>query len=269
MRAVTELAGVRATFKGWPSIAAKGFLWKHFELPRREIVIRSRGGTSIVAPLVHNVGALYGALEVFALRAYDHEWQLEQAPVILDIGANIGAWTLWVSEKRPGARGTCYEPDPAAAAYLRRNLELNGLQAQVDVRTEAVSDQTGTASLFQAHPGEGSSSLQQTSPVATFDRETTVPTVSFNEVVGRIESEEISIVKMDCEGAEYDILEHSSADAWARVKRVVLEYHPTAPGRHDHLRQRFAELGFSEAREDRRPGGLGTLWLARAHTPSE
>jgi FkbM family methyltransferase len=254
---------MRAAFRDWRSIATKGFLWKHLDLPEREIQIHSRGGARLVAPLVHNVGALYGAVEVFALGAYEYEWELEADPVVLDIGANIGAWVLWLGERRPDLSGTCYEPDPVAAAFLRTNLEMNGLNERVQVRQEAVSARTGTARLFQAQPGEGSSSLEMTSPVARFDRETHVPTVAFDEAIDRIDGE-VSLVKMDCEGAEYDILENSSTEAWSRVKRIVLEYHPTHPARREALRRRFVDLDFAVIQEDARSDGIGTLWLARS-----
>jgi FkbM family methyltransferase len=216
----------------------------------------------MVAPLVRNVGALYTAVDVFALKAYEHEWELEQKPVVVDIGANVGAWVVWLSEKRPGLRGTSYEPDPQAAAYLRRNLELNGLADRVDVHEEAVSDHTGTARLFQAQPGDGASSLRSVSHAVEFERESVVSTVSFDDAVARIEGD-ISLVKIDCEGAEYDIVEASSPEAWSRVKRVVVEYHPAPAEKLDALRARLRELGYEVVRERQRSAGEGTLWLVR------
>lgn len=217
----------------------------------------------MVAPLVRNVGALYTAVDVFALRAYEHDWELEENPIVVDIGANVGAWVVWLSEKRPGLKGTSYEPDPQAAAYLRRNLELNSLADRVEVREEAVSDHTGTARLFQARPGDGTSSLSSVSHAAEFERDSVVPTVSFDDVVGRIEGE-ISLVKIDCEGAEYDIVGSSSPEAWNRVKRVVIEYHPAPAKKRDALRVRLGELGYTVVRERQRSGDEGTLWLVRA-----
>ena len=262
MRALRDLAKVRAAFREWPAIAFNGLLWKYLKLPRREIEIHSRAGTRISAPLVHRVGALYTAVEVFALDAYEYDWELEEDPLVVDIGANIGAWVLWLAERRPRLRGVCYEPDPAAASYLRSNLKLNGLASQIEVRSEAVSDRTGTARLFQAQPGGGASSLKPTSPVTSFERETTVATVSFTEAIERLPGD-IALAKIDCEGAEYDIVDSTSADSWRRIKRVVMEYHPAPPGRHEALRKCLGELGFAVRKEDRRTAELGTLWLAR------
>jgi FkbM family methyltransferase len=267
VRVARDLAQVRAAFQEWPSVAVKGFLWKHLSLPRREIEFRSRAGTRIAAPLVPNVGALYTAIEVFAQGAYECGWELEEDPLVVDIGANIGAAILWHAERWPRLTGICYEPDPAAASYLRRNLEANGLADRVEVRDEAVTDRTGTAALFQEQPGGGASSLEPTSPVVTFDRQTQVATVAFTDAIERVHGD-ISLVKMDCEGAEYPIVESSSPQSWNRVRRVVMEYHPAAPGRHEALRKRLREFGFAAIKEERRAGGLGTLWLGRDHMSS-
>jgi FkbM family methyltransferase len=262
VRAVRELAKIRAAFREWPAIAAKGFLWKHLSLPNREIEFKSHGGTAIVAPLVHNIGALYTAIDVFALDAYGCDWELEADPVVVDIGANIGAWVLRLAEQRPGLTAVCYEPDPAAASYLKRNLVLNGLEERVNVRSEAISDRTGIASLFQARPGDGTSSLRPVSHAVRFERETSVRTVSFSKAMERIEGE-VSLIKIDCEGAEYDIVCHTPLDAWERIKRVVVEYHPAPAEKLDALRGRFGDLGFTMIKERRRTIGEGTFWLAR------
>ena len=262
MRTLDELAAIRAAFRGWPAITAKGFLWKHLSLPDREIEIQSRGGTTIAAPLVHNVGALYTAVDVFALGAYECDWELDDDPVVVDIGANIGAWVLRLAEQRPRLRGICYEPDPGAASYLRRNLFLNGLEERVEVRSEAISDRTGTASLFQAKPGDGTSSLRSVSHAIRFEQETPVRTVSFLKAMERIEGQ-VSLLKIDCEGAEYDIIARAPFEAWERIRRVVIEYHPAPADRVEAIRARFAELRFNMIKERHRTVGEGTFWLAR------
>jgi FkbM family methyltransferase len=263
MGRLDELTKIRAAFRGWLGITAKGFLWKHVGLPEREVKLRTRGGTTIAAPLVHNIGALYTAIDVFALDAYECEWELEDDPIVIDIGANIGAWVLRLAEQHPQVTGVCYEPDPAAASYLTRNLEVNGLAARVGVRSEAVSDQTGTALLHQAEPGDGTSSLRSVSHVSHFQRETRVPTVSFSDAIEHVTGD-VSLLKIDCEGAEYDIVKSSPPDAWQRVKRIVVEYHPAPPEKVEALRARLTELGFSVIKERLRGDGEGTLWLARS-----
>jgi FkbM family methyltransferase len=262
MRALDEMTRMRAAFRGWLGLTAKGLLWKHLSLPQREIQVRTRDGTTIIAPLVRNIGALYTAVDVFALDAYECDWELEDEPVVVDIGANIGSWVLRLAEQRPRLKGLCYEPDPAAVAYLTRNLEANGLAERVEARAEAVSARTGTALLHQAEPGDGTSSLRTVSHVSHFERDTPVRTVSFSDAIQEVHGH-VSLLKIDCEGAEYDIVGRSPADAWQQVKRVVIEYHPAPPDKIEALRDRFADLGYALIKERRRGEAEGTLWLVR------
>ena len=266
MRALDELMKIRAAFRGWPRIAALGLLWKHLSLPEREIRVRTRRGTTITAPLVRNIGALYTAIDVFALGAYDCEWELEDEPIVIDIGANIGAWVLWLAEQRPQLTGVCYEPDAAAVPYLKRNLEANGLAERVEVRSDAVSEQSGTALLHQAEPGDGTSSLRSVSHVSHFQRTTAVRTMSFRDAIEQVTGD-VSLLKIDCEGAEYDIVRSSPPDAWRHVKRVVIEYHPAPAEEVEALRHRFAALGFATLKDRRRGNVEGTLWLVRSEWP--
>lgn len=267
MRHLEQLAKIRSAFRGWPGIAAKGFLWKHASLPELDTQLKTRAGTTITAPLVRNVGALYTAIDVFALDAYECEWELEEDPVVVDIGANIGAWVLRLAEQRPQLRGVCFEPDPVAVSYLTRNLRANGLAGRVGVRSEAVTDQTGTAWLHQAKPGDGTSSLRSVSHVSHFERETPVRTLSFSDAIEQVTGT-VSLLKIDCEGAEYDIVVGSPVEAWRQVKRVVVEFHPAPAEKVEALQSRFTSLGFSTIKERQRGDGEGTLWLARSENRS-
>lgn len=65
----------------------------------------------------------------------------------VDVGANVGFYTLVLSAGRRGLRVAAFEPNPRNFALLRRNVQLNGFAA---VRCEpmALSDRVGEAPLF-------------------------------------------------------------------------------------------------------------------------
>jgi Methyltransferase FkbM domain len=125
-----------------------------------------------------------------------------------------------------------------------------------------VSDRTGTASFFQAEPGDGASSLYSVSHAIRVERETRVRTVSFSEAKEQM-NREVSLAKIDCEAAEYNIVGRAPLDAWKCVKRIVIEYHPAPAEKVDALRARFVERGFILFKERRRTAGEGTFWPAR------
>jgi FkbM family methyltransferase len=122
---------------------------------------------------------------------------LRPGMVVVDIGANIGLYTLIAAEKvgREG-RVIAYEPDPSNFQNLLSNLKLNGFD-HVDARPKAVADQSRSLRLYlsQLHRG-----LHQIHPFEGEARYVDVPGVSLDEDLKEIEK--VNVIKMDVQGAE-------------------------------------------------------------------
>jgi hypothetical protein len=114
------------------------------------------------------------------------------------------------------------------------------------------------ATLSRPIPGGGVSSVDATPA----DGGITVDVVSFDELMD--EFTDVSLVKLDCEGSEYEIVLHSSPRAWERVRRVVIEYH-AVPGRDPlDVVERLESLGLRLVRAQARAAdGGGTQWFSR------
>src|SRR5947207_13118313 len=91
--------------------------------------------------------------EIFAHGCYRRDLPAAVSGSIVDVGANIGAFTLDVAARYPAATIHAYEPDPETCGVLRRNVEANGLSSRVRISNEAVSSEAGRLTLWQ---GEGS-----------------------------------------------------------------------------------------------------------------
>jgi len=257
-RLVRELQLIRTAFRNWPVVAIAGLLWRHLPLPRHDLVLVTRDRTRFVVPLGRKAGALYPALEVFAFSTYAHDWRLEQSPFIIDIGAHVGAFTLWLAEKYASLRVTCFEPDPDAFRYLERNLR--GLD--VVMRREAVAGRSGTSALTRPIPGGAVSALRDSNGQPG-SNVVDVRVVAFDEVMAGIH-DPVALVKLDCEGSEYDIVLQSAANSWRQVHRVVIEYHPMPAEDPRELVERLSSIGFALTREHSVGGDVGTYWLSRA-----
>ena len=94
---------------------------------------------------------------------------------------------------------------------------------------------------------------------------TDVETVSFDDAVAAADGP-IDVVKIDCEGGEYDLVLGSSPASWANVQRVVLEWHPVAGHEWAELRDWFAAVGLYVQDEDAF-GRHGCVWLSREPLP--
>jgi hypothetical protein len=94
-----------------------------------------------------------------------------------------------------------------------------------------------------------------------------VSVLSLAEALERVGRDQVSMLKLDCEGAEWEILTGGGAtEALRRVGRVCVEYHPT-PGCSDPEARIIGLLrgvGFSVLRRRSRPGETGVVWCERS-----
>ena len=182
--------------------------------------LRFRNGLIIHHSERDSAGALF--FEVFANGCYRRGLPAVLSGDVVDIGANIGTFTLDAATRYPAAIVHAYEPDPQTCGILRRNVEANGLSSRVRIWNEAVAGEFGILRLWR---GEGSifasAHLQGDARGDACD----VPAVTLQTVVART-SGRIGVLKLDCEGAEAGLLE-GAGPALDAVEYIVAEYHPT------------------------------------------
>jgi len=172
---------------------------------------------------------------------------------IVDIGAHVGSFTVAFATAVPGAQVTAFEPSADRAGYLRRNVDRNGLGDRVAVVQAAVGGQAERKMLIG---GE----LAATSTEADGEL---VDVMSFADVLNSIDGP-IDLLKMDCEGGEYDIIASASSAMLYRIQRLVLEYHPAPTERVEQLFATIAHAGLVERwRQETVPGQLGVASFAR------
>jgi FkbM family methyltransferase len=181
--------------------------------------LRFRNGLVFYSGPGDSAGFLF--FEVFANGCYRRGLPAALNGDVVDIGANIGAFTLDAATRYPAATMHAYEPDPRTCDVLRRNVEVNGLASRVRIWNEAVAGEIGTLRLWR---GDGSVVASAHLPQHLRGEACDVPAVTLQTVLSRTAGR-IAVLKMDCEGAEADILE-GAEPALDAVDFIVAEYHP-------------------------------------------
>jgi len=162
--------------------------------------------------------------------------------VIVDIGANVGVTTL-VFAQIPGAQVFCYEPDPENFSYLRQNLETNGA-SNVRPFQAAVGTSNGTVK-FQTHPESTGGHLAggNSAPDAPT---ITVKSVNLDSVLKECGSAEIALMKCDCEGDEYGLVEQFTPSHAARIRNLSFEVHDLDRSRNlQTISEKLIGLGYA------------------------
>ncbi|MDO8561297.1 MAG: FkbM family methyltransferase [bacterium] len=153
---------------------------------------------------------------------------IKDPSIILDIGANIGVFTILAARRFPNAKVVAVEPQANNFAALEANVHRNKL-SNVELHRVAVSDSYGTTPLFIDDYNHGGHSIMVSQHGSRVEQVGTVPLRHFGVP---------DAIKIDCEGAEYTILKEIPD-----CKYIGIEIHET--GDQQSLVSAIISKGFS------------------------
>jgi len=234
----------------------------------REIAAAAWRGEEALRVQLNNGIVLEGASRSRIMNLYKEIWyhdsyRLRSHPLpagatVIDIGANIGMFSVYAAVVGKAARVFCYEPFPDSFALLRRNVERNRLQAVRSFQLAIAG--TRERRTMQVGPCYGWNTLFGPAELSSI----AVDCLTLADVFERQAIERCDFLKLDCEGSEYESLLHAPAAVLARVDRVALEYHDhLTPHRHDELIGLFEAAGLTVEHVPSRRSPIGYLFAAR------
>jgi len=237
--------------------------------------------------------------DIFVKRTYiSHGITVRGGDCVLDVGANIGLFTLFVAVHFPGARIFSFEPAPPLFAILAANAAPYG--DRISLFNCGLSRAAGSADLTFYPHSSGMSSFypderEEKAALRTlihnelaqgkegvedvlryeeelveqrFKSETwTCPLRTLSDVIREHGVTRIDLLKVDVEKSEMDILAGMEDDDWGKIEQAVLEVHDLG----DRLREisaLFRAHGFAvtlEQEELYRGSDRWNLYALREH----
>jgi FkbM family methyltransferase len=177
---------------------------------------------------VPNTNDYFTIAEVFREELYRFEVPGEFA--FMDVGANIGLCSLYLA-KRYGGQIRAFELVPSTAEQAKRNLAFNPeLASRIELVPEGLAERSAAATIKIDLQDSACNSMLI--PVGDAEVEVRLRDAveEFNRFASDYPDKKI-FVKLDVEGAEYEILAAwNRADCLARIDVLMLEWH-LAPGR--------------------------------------
>ncbi len=201
--------------------------------------------------------------EVFRKRLYEPLPPVEEAlaladrPLtVVDVGANIGLFALFVADRLATGRIIGFEPDPSNIAVLEQAMSASGGEPSWQLVPACAGTRDGTvcfrAGLFACS--------RIAEPSAHEEQTTAIPIV---DVLPYLQAADL--VKIDVEGGEWALLADARL-ATTAIRAIVLEYHhhlspPGAPGA--AAARLLSRAGFTTEVLHERSDGQGMLWAWR------
>ena len=248
--AVRKAFGSRKQSNEFPPLKAEqGFFINDAEY-RQALVRKAPGRTTLVTrdglrlTIRRNLWDARIVREIFFDRPYLQHCKIPERPVIVDIGGYIGDFSMYCAKYCKPARVIVYEPTLENYNVLLENVRRNGFQDLVEAVNKAVGRR-----------GELVLNVQKLSEdefhVSAYWYEgcekRVVQSISLPELYEAHQLRHVDLLKIDCEGGEYDILPTVPDHVLACTRNIVFEFH-VVEGHEPKLKQakdRLQAAGFA------------------------
>jgi len=153
--------------------------------------------------------------------------QVKKGEAVLDIGAHIGLFSV-IAAQLSGSTGKVYAFEPASETFklLQKTIDINKMTQRIEPQQAAVGALSGKATFYvSAVEGDNSNSLVSYKG----DRElyaTEVDVFSIDDFVRTKNIRQLSFIKIDVEGGEYDALMGAGETLKNLRPSIILAIHP-------------------------------------------
>jgi FkbM family methyltransferase len=251
---------MRSGFRNWlwPS-ALVGLAWmlgkdrgplaRLWDVP---VTLETRDGSLVTARLRD----IHGPGDVFGLGEYDFDvidWR--RVRYVIDVGAHVGAFTIWLASRAP-CLVLALEPNPATFQLLEQNVERGAMGSRVVLQQAALAGESGPRKLSVRRFSTDATILEAHAAADAVP----VKALRLVDVMRMSGFPEIDLLKIDVEGAEYEVFANLEPHALDRARALIVECHFGTGGDHGSIIERLKGDGFEVAAEVAKSDSLLVAW---------
>jgi FkbM family methyltransferase len=179
-----------------------------------------RGIELVIGDAAGSIGATWVAnetsLDEYGLARID----FHRGDIVIDIGAHVGIFAIYAARRHPDISILAFEPDPVNYSNLLANIAANGVANVIPHRLAITCD--GRPFSLDTPPDNSAAAGGYHTRHDGHAR-STVDSITLDEIFERYAVGRSKLLKIDCEGAEYEIL--TSTSVLDRVEWLSGEFH--------------------------------------------
>ena len=201
---------------------------------------------------------LQAFFNVWIIQEYNKpDYQILENDIIIDIGAHIGLFSLYVSQFCKRGKIFSFEPIDENYKLLLENIKLNKIENIIAVQ-KAVSGDEKTIKIYLNEDQAAHSAYSHG------DSFIETESISLKEIIDVNSIKKCNFLKIDCEGAEYGILKSVPDEYFKAIMKIGMEYHfsDTKSNLLKELKERLQMRDY-EIQENPLSNGLGLLFAKR------
>lgn len=176
---------------------------------------------------------------------------------VIDIGANIGSFTLYAAKRSGTGMVHAFEPFPDNFSMLQQQVEVNHLHNIIAVK-KGLSDTDGFHDLYLSGINTGGHSMQFEQAAG----KVTIETTTLRDYCNTNGISHIHFMKIDCEGSEFNILKHDLS-VLDITDKIIMECHPYGTETVDSMIALLEGHGFTVIREACNHANIEMLYASK------
>lgn len=145
-------------------------------------------------------------------------FEIKNNDIIVDIGAHIGLFSLFASQFCKSGKIYCFEPIKENYEILLDNIDLNKIKNIIPLNL-AVSKENEPVRIYMNSDESAHSIFPQGNEFVE------VKSTTIEKIFDEQKIENCDLLKIDCEGAEYQIIDSIPEKYFSRINKVIIEYH--------------------------------------------
>lgn len=230
---------LKSSYIFWLALNVKFFPW----IWKKPILLRLREGGAFY---VKEFMTLYIYKEVFIDKCYDFPILTAKDPIIIDIGGNTGLFSLRMKQLYPETTVYAFEPFASNFEQFSDTIKVSELK-NVVAFPYGVGGTTRKEKLYIHKKNIGGHSILHSQ--TNTDDYTEIDLVSIKEIFKKLKITKCHLLKMDCEGAEYEIIKNIDLELSASIEKIVFETTPLAYDVNE-LTEHLKNVGFNMIERD-------------------
>lgn len=212
---------------------------------------------------MRNDGDLAIANELFLDRQYQQcEEVIKNAKYpIIDVGGHLGFFSLMASLLNSKVPIFTFEPHAGNFELLKTNLKNNHIK-NVTAKQTAVSDEIGEVKLQISKEDLNHSVVHAIEPTGEIE---SIHATTLERIMQKNKIEKCDLLKLDCEGSEFKIIQNSPKELFKKIDNIFLEYHDWAGnGNSKKLKAYLESIGYKVQQfPNYKMKELGYMWCKK------
>lgn len=177
---------------------------------------------SIISRIVKSVSK-----EINNGNIYDFKYiDFKEGDVVIDIGANIGVVSIYLAKKYPFLKIYAYEPVVENYNNFIENIKLNKVpEGRIYAFNMAVTSDERDITMNINVLNSGGSSVENIVAIGAKPDNNNIKSISLENILNTNNIKKVKLLKIDCEGSEYEIIKNTNPDKLKDIIMIRGEFH--------------------------------------------